>query len=307
MTFRLAHLSDVHLPFQLTNPWLLLNKRLIGFLSWRFKRRHIHLSQVLDALAIDLKSIKPDHTVITGDIVNISLPTEYRQAALWLKELSDTEHLSIVPGNHDAYVNVRPDRGLGLWQPYMNNEPGDTLANIMDFPYVRYRGPIAIIGLSTACPVPLFSAAGYLGDTQIQKLDHILTTLNKRDHCRIILMHHPPFASDRHRRKQLRDINPFTNVIRKHGVELILHGHLHIPSLRSIEGPDGVVAVIGVSSASASHHNHKSPSRYHVYSIAKQPSGWLITTEIRELDHTPSFHYKKAGLFDLTIPFSRDT
>ena len=62
-------------------PSALLNKRVFGYLSWRFRRARIHRMEVLDALRRDLIEAAPDHVAVTGDIVNISLPSELHETA----------------------------------------------------------------------------------------------------------------------------------------------------------------------------------------------------------------------------------
>lgn len=301
--YRLAHLSDLHLPFHLSNPFSLLNKRLIGFLSWQFNRRHIHLQNVLENMKSDLYQQKPDHMVITGDIVNISLPEEYQKATDWLEQLQDPEHLSVIPGNHDFYTRLPPQQLFQGWKNYMLADHHQNLIDdVITFPYIRYRGPLAIIGVSTACPMPPFSAAGLIGPHQLEKLEQILAGLSGRDYCRVILMHHPPFASDRHKRKQLKDIPPFLEIIRKHGVELILHGHMHVSSLRVVDGPVGNIPVIGVPSASASLKSPKGYARYHIYEISKSAKGWDIHVNVRGLQKGPFSPFMQEGNFDIMAP-----
>jgi 3',5'-cyclic AMP phosphodiesterase CpdA len=103
--FRLAHLSDPHVP-PLPQPRIgeLMNKRLLGYLSWQYRRKAIHRTDMLDRLTENLKSKQPDHVVVTGDLVNISLPGEFEMAADWLRRLGTPDRVTVVPGNHDAYV-----------------------------------------------------------------------------------------------------------------------------------------------------------------------------------------------------------
>ena len=55
-----AHLSDPHLTTLLGVRWnQLLNKRVLGYLSWWHKRRKEHCSEVLDALLRDLEQTHP--------------------------------------------------------------------------------------------------------------------------------------------------------------------------------------------------------------------------------------------------------
>jgi 3',5'-cyclic AMP phosphodiesterase CpdA len=135
--FRLAHLSDPHVP-PLPRPRIgeLMNKRLLGYLSWQHRRRSIHRADLLERLTDDLKSEQPDHVVVTGDLVNISLPGEFETAA------------TVVPGNHDAYVALPFSQSWRHWAGYMSNEadgsPGREPTGFGDFPLIRRRGPVAV-------------------------------------------------------------------------------------------------------------------------------------------------------------------
>ena len=72
------------------------------------------------------------------------------------------------------------------------------------YPFVKLRGPAAIIGLSSAVPRPPFIAAGYLGEEQIAALKAVLAHPEVAKRFPVILVHHPPLDS-RHRLLQLRD------------------------------------------------------------------------------------------------------
>src|SRR4029079_12724459 len=78
LMFTLAHVSDVHLaPLPAPRPSELLSKRGLGYLNWLRKRRAIHRADMLAALVADLKTRAPDHIAVTGDLVNLSLPSEF--------------------------------------------------------------------------------------------------------------------------------------------------------------------------------------------------------------------------------------
>ena len=103
--FVLAHLSDPHLgPLPKARLLELAGKRATGFLHWRRTRRLIHRGDVLARLVADVKAQAPDHLAVTGDLVNISLAGEYPPARTWLESLGSSRHVTLVPGNHDAYV-----------------------------------------------------------------------------------------------------------------------------------------------------------------------------------------------------------
>ena len=165
-SFILAHLSDPHLgPLPRTGWRSLLNKRFSGFLSWTRNRVRIHRPEVLRLLTDDLKSQTYDHIAVTGDLVNISLPAEFAAAAAWLKDLGPADKVTVIPGNHDAYVAMPWAEAAGLWADYMRGARGTTPVETLphsdsDFPFARRMNDLALVGTSTAVPMPLFIAAG---------------------------------------------------------------------------------------------------------------------------------------------------
>lgn len=292
----LAHISDLHIaPMPRAGFGALAGKRITGFLSWRLNRSKIHRREVLECLLTDLVGQQPDHIAVTGDLVNISLPQEFVQARDFLARLGPPNRVTLVPGNHDAYVNLPWQESLGLWSAYMSGghagewDVARPAADAADFPFLRRLGDVALIGVSTALPTVPFSAAGELGEAQLRRLDSVLAVLGRAGCFRTVLIHHPPFlGSGAHRRKSLRDAAGFAAVIAARGCELVLHGHTHVSGLTRLQTPQGPVPVIGVPSASAiaGNHkvNHKDPSRYHIYRISRDAAGtWKFEVTVREL------------------------
>ena len=283
--FKLAHISDPHLgplpPFRVAE---LMNKRFFGYLSWVRRRRALHRPEVLTALAEDMADLAPDHLVVTGDLTNIALPEEFTQVGRWLQGLGAPEAVTVIPGNHDAYVAVPWEASLGKWQAFMSGE-GDVVATGPEsFPFVRYRAPIAIIGLSSAQPTPLFCAHGTLGEIQLQRLGPLLRRLGEEGWFRVVLLHHPPSLGKIVWRKRLVDAVPFRRVIEAAGAEMILHGHDHTFGIEQIDTAGGPVPVIGVPSASAGHDGRKPLAHYQLYDIEKAGNGWRIEVNARGFD-----------------------
>jgi 3',5'-cyclic AMP phosphodiesterase CpdA len=273
----------------------LAGKRATGFLSWRLKRSKIHRLEVLEVLAKDLAAQQPDHIAVTGDLVNIALPAEFNQAQAFLERIGTPDRVTVVPGNHDAYVRVPWAKAVGLWDDYMTGRHADggdrPPRDVRDFPFVRRLGGVALIGVSTALPTRPFSAAGELGADQLQRLDTMLEQLGEAGAFRVILIHHPPFGGGAYKRKSLRDSGPLAEIIEKRGCELMLHGHTHMSQLGRMKGPSTSVPVIGVPSASAMASDHRDPSRYHIYRLSRGERGdgaWTLTVSMRELkpDHS---------------------
>ena len=119
-TFTLAHLSDPHLAYPRISQFSdFMNKRFFGYLKWCLKRRSEHHDDVLAQMIQDVRDTRPDHIVITGDLTHMGLAAEYAQAKKMLERLGPASRVTIIPGNHDAYVEGALDRRLVEWTDYM--------------------------------------------------------------------------------------------------------------------------------------------------------------------------------------------
>jgi len=262
-----------------------MNKRATGYVSWKRHRRSVHDPRVLAALNVDLQALAPDHTVVTGDLTNLALPIEFDQAIDWLAELGSPDDVSVIPGNHDAYIEVPWTQSFGRLSAYMAQNEQDLKTEETSFPFVRKIGQTAIVGVSTAVPTRWFSAAGALGEGQLSRLQTMLHELGEAGMFRVVLIHHPPIDGSAVVRKQLRDGAEFRKVIAKAGAELVLHGHNHRYDQGDVKTPVGMVPVIGVPSASAWPKHGCKAAAYHLYLITPTPDGWQIQMDVRRFDH----------------------
>ena len=99
------------------------------------------------------------------------------------------------------------------------------------FPYLRERGDVALIGVSTARATAPFMANGFFMEGQAGRLGKILARRARQGLFRVIMIHHPPVRGAVSQQKRLFGIARFHKIIRRHGAELVLHGHSHLPSL----------------------------------------------------------------------------
>ena len=114
--FTLAHLSDPHIPpLPRPRPGELMGKRVLGYLNWTRNRRKFHRRDVLDALVSDMKTQTPDHIAVTGDLVNLALEAEFMPARTWLEGVGPSDRVTVIPGNHDAYVRATRHRFAEVW------------------------------------------------------------------------------------------------------------------------------------------------------------------------------------------------
>lgn len=270
--FTLAHISDPHLaPLPTPRFSELLSKRFFGFLNWQKKRRDIHLFKTLENLIADIKQQSPDHIAVTGDLINIALPDEYPIARVWLNSLGAPYDVTLVAGNHDAYVRKMEGEPLREWGAYMCGDEQTQAA----FPFVRKRGPVAIVGLSTAVASPPLRATGKLGAEQLTHLPGILKKLGEEGAFRIVSLHHPPESEPHRHSERLLDGKAFVAAIAEAGADLVIHGHEHIHSVSWIDGAGRRVPVVGVPSASAAPRGGKwQPAGYNLYRIDGGPGAW---------------------------------
>ena len=286
--FTLAHLSDVHLS-PLPRPKLteLMSKRMLGYMNWLRSRNEIHQRAALDALTADLKTQGPDHVAVTGDLVNIGLPAEFEEALRWLHSLGEPADVTAVPGNHDAYVKLQYETGIGLWRDFMAADLHGTPEHTHGaegFPFVRIREPVAMIGLSSAIPTLPFVAAGRLDKVQLDVLPSLLRALRERKLFRVILIHHPPLHGLTARHRGLQNAENLLSVLRAEGAELVLYGHNHVQAVDRLETKTGPVPVVCVPSASAASARYKSLARYNLFRISRSGSGWHCTMTGRGLN-----------------------
>ena len=279
--FTLAHLSDPHLP-PLPVPRLaeLAGKRALGYLNWTRNRHKVHRRDVLDALVSDMQAQGPDHIAVTGDLVNLALDAEFAPARAWLESLGGAARVTAIPGNHDTYVRATRHRFAEAWSSFLE---GDERRNGGSrFPALRRRGPLALISLSSAVPTPPLMATGTLGSAQLDALDRLLAGLSGAESFRVLLVHHPLRSDSRF--KRLTDSADLLNCLKRHGVELVLHGHDHVHSTIWIDGPTGRIPVVGVPSASAVAHGHYPDAAYNLFAIHREGGAWRCELTVRSVN-----------------------
>src|SRR5690606_28294035 len=172
-------------------------------------------------------------------------------------------------------------KAIEAWAPYMSGDGETTPA----FPYVRRRGPVAIVGVSSARASAPWFATGRIGTRQTRALVGVLSALEAEGLFRILLIHHPPFRKATGWHKRLTDASRVRAVVKLAGCELVLHGHTHLATLQSIEGPRGLVPVVGVPSAANGPGGRHPAARYNLFRIATAPDNWSCVME--EHGYTP--------------------
>lgn len=292
----LAQLTDLHTTTPSFGPGEWSVKRGLAWLAWRRRRRGEHRAEVAERALDDLRESPPDHLVITGDLTNLGTRAEIESATRWLEGVGCPADVTLIPGNHDAYVwpPAGEREGWERWAPWMTSDSSDVLASELSaplrdsFPMVRRRGDLAIVGLCSVFPTSLFKAHGGLGERQLEALADVLAGLEHEGLCRVVLLHHPPVARGQSARRRLHDAARLGEVLARVGAELVLHGHTHETRVSSVRGPAREIPVVGARSSSALGGRHEDRRatyhRYRIERVATGPARWRITLVERAYD-----------------------
>lgn len=277
----LAHLSDPHLgPLPRVAPGDLLSKRILGYINWTSNRDRTHDSGVLDTLLADMRAAEPDHIAVTGDLANLGLPAEFDNAAEWLRTLGRPRDVTVVPGNHDAYVKSSVAHFSGACREFMT---GDGAYGYI-FPFVRRRGPLALIGVSTAVASPPLMATGHVGEAQAEALAEALAEAGRDGLFRVVLLHHSPLPAPTHWDRRLKDAVRVRAAIARGGAELVLHGHNHRTSVAVFDGLTGRIPVVGAAAVSTKPRGRRAGGSYNLFAIDKPNGHWRVKMTERRIN-----------------------
>lgn len=290
---RIAHLSDLHvLGDEPVSPLRYFNKRITGYVNLRFRRHAVHKREVVRQLARELASHDVDHVVITGDFSNLALEGEMAAAVRLLEQdLGMTaDQISVVPGNHDLYTggSARSRRFARTFAPFIGSDLPDVAVDHPSgpFPYVRLRGAVALIGLSTALPRPPMMASGSVGRAQRRALEAILAHEEVAKRLPVVLMHHPPHnpvSKLRTFTNGLYDAAELREVLSRARNCLVLHGHLHERTHVTWASDRSELHSVGATSASLLHDHDDRMAGFNLYDLG--PTG--LHAPPRAIVHVP--------------------
>ena len=286
--YRIVHISDVHIPpLPRMSPGDLASKRLLGLLSWHRKWKGEHLTEIIAALDRKIDEIHPDHLCITGDLTFTGHPQEVEQSVRWLSSLGPVSDISLIPGNHDAYVPGALEHACRRWAPWMlDDETGE-----QTFPYLQRRGPVDLIGLSSAVPLRLPHTTGRLGTEQLEKTRALLQRLEGDGRPRVLMIHHPPQDGAARPGKALQDRGTLQEILAEHPVDLVLHGHMHKPLQATLPADTKSIPVLGAGSASTLGQRY-SPAHFHLLEFDSSKTQRAIS--VRHGTYNPA-----SGAFEL--------
>jgi 3',5'-cyclic AMP phosphodiesterase CpdA len=285
LAFLLAHLSDPHIgPLPKMPLRAMLNKRLTGAYNWHRARANIHDMDVFKRIIADLKHQKPNHIALTGDLVNVGFGAEFPQALTHLEALGPPHDVSIIPGNHDAYLAHSLGEMSKIFGAFMQSDDSSVTEAIPVFPYLRRREGVALIGVNSGIPTAPFMATGRVGKPQRDEIASMLRATQEEGLFRVLMVHHPALPGGTRFGRWLQDRHAFGALLRESTPDLVIHGHNHRFSIMYARKNTREIPVIGVGSASAVPGSPHHQAEYLLYRIEPEAIGARITVMRRGYD-----------------------
>ena len=228
---RLAHVSDLHILDLNGVSWKrFASRRLFGGPNLLLHRAREHRPEILEMLIEDLLKEEPDHVVLTGDLSNLALESEFERVFQLLKLLGGYSRLSVVPGNHDYYTARAVDtrRFEKYFHPFMFKD-GFSDLDLDIYPYRKVVGEVMLIGMNSATRTLPPLSYGTVGDRQLELLERMLSSRERASCVTCVFLHHALHKRDYIKESTSGLVNRerFLRLMDEQQVDLVLYGHDH--------------------------------------------------------------------------------
>jgi len=141
--------------------------------------------RALEAL-IRARNTEPDHVVVTGDLTEDGVASQFEVLAAVLAESGlAPERVTLVPGNHDLY------------------DDGKAFARALEGPLAAYAktsrpgavtelGGVVVVPISTAVPLPVTRSGGEIEESALARLEKLAADPHFAWKAVLAAQHHPP-------------------------------------------------------------------------------------------------------------------
>lgn len=222
----IAHITDLHVA-RPPRSGELNAKRLLGYINYRLFRSRLYREEIARAAVAKLADSPPDLAVLTGDITQHGLDSEFDAARELLAPLSAKGVPVIaVPGNHDIYG----DDELGAGLTRLGRFTTDILLDLRPDVQGIFRFPgVEILPLMQGVPTPVFCSYGKQTSGELRRAREVWTG-PPDGVMRLALGHYPVIDSHGGRLlyvRGLRDAAKLIDFCRDHQVAGYFCGHNH--------------------------------------------------------------------------------
>jgi 3',5'-cyclic AMP phosphodiesterase CpdA len=260
-----------------------------------FARLHRDLAQLAQAAG---RPVRPDLMVVTGDLAEWGLASEFTQVTAFLGALAEAaeiprKHVAIVPGNHDIsrkacaayFADAEADEVEPVapywpkWRHYAKafadfyaDVPGATFTP--DQPWTLFEMAdlhVVVAGLNSTIAESHRDEDhyGWTGEHQLQWFATRLARYQARGWLRIAAVHHNAIRGAVLDDENLRDADDLDRVLGQPKLaSLLLHGHTHDGQLHYL--PSGLaVASTGSAAVHAAARPAEVPNQYQLITISR--------------------------------------
>jgi 3',5'-cyclic AMP phosphodiesterase CpdA len=249
---RIGQLTDIHVAdLSDLRRRDFLTKRATGWVNLRMHRNEDHHIGVLRAAIDRMVHERPDLVLVTGDLSNLGLRSEWLAARALLSPLEDAGiRVGVIPGNHDYYV---PSSSRGAFEQVFAMQQWADARLDAPYPFVLRAGHVSVLMVNSALPTAPLMAWGRVDWRQLDRIAQLADIERDQGRQLMLALHHHPVRAP-HKRveitRNLRHARALRDVCRRHGIGLVVHGHNHLFHPVRLSSADGPV-VVGVASSSS--------------------------------------------------------
>lgn len=179
-----------------------------------------HRPNVAKGLLALLRERPADLVVVSGDLTQRAKAAQFQAARAWLDRIRDDLGIPVlaVPGNHDVPAYRVLERMTTPFRAYREHFD-ETLEPTFE------DEALFVVGVNSAHAWT--QKDGRLSRAHLRRLDERLMRA-PRDKARIVVIHHPLVPAQRFdNQRVLFGADEMATLLARHGVELVLSGHLH--------------------------------------------------------------------------------
>ncbi len=244
------------------------------------------------------RDLRPDLMVVTGDLAEWGMPSEFAAVTDFLASLAEAvdlprEHVAMVPGNHDinrlacqGYFNDQASRQrdpvapfwpkwrefVAAFEEFYAEVPGATFTP--DEPWTLFEMPAintVVAGLNSTMAESHRDEDhyGWLGEAQLRWFAGRLQDYRRRGWLRLAAVHHNAARMAALDEENLRDAEDLDRYLGEPGlVNLLLHGHTHDGRLHRL--PSGLIVMsTGSAAVDADARPAEVPNQYHLLDVRR--------------------------------------
>lgn len=252
----------------------------------------VHDQRITKALSVCIKELcleassfsSPAQVVVTGDIssagaiIELDTASTYLRGAHYLnRDHADAEgiygrsDILIIPGNHDVWDGFPRKRHLNpqSWGHFPSAYPSKV---------TLVGGPrrVVILGLSSALPLPLNFAWGWVSGNQLRRLPSEINAERTADPGTFFItaLHHSLLISGWHTR--LLNFKSVVSVLLAQRVPLVICGHEHTSTIDYIDDAHGHRLHVSHAGATTIQSDDPRANKFKVYDV--YPTKVVVST-----------------------------